>query len=177
LAIDKSPHARVEAMCFLVEIHTSEENTPAKALPLAQALHTEFPESPAMHLIEVSTLYTMKDWDAMLPAAQEFLEKSQKEVPWFTQRYVSPARYCIGIAKLWGKHDVEGALIQMEKILAEDKEPSRWVSFARLRRGQIYDARGDRIKALQDYRAALNGPNMWGLHKEARQYLRTPFKF
>ncbi len=51
IAIDKSELARVEAMTFLIEIYNAEERTPAKALPLAQELHKEFPQSPAMHLM------------------------------------------------------------------------------------------------------------------------------
>src|SRR5262249_11615258 len=47
-AIDKAPHARVEAMMFLIEINMSEENQPEKALPLAKKLHQEFPQSPFM---------------------------------------------------------------------------------------------------------------------------------
>jgi tetratricopeptide (TPR) repeat protein len=177
MAIDYGEHSRVEAMCFLVEIYTTEEKTPEKALPLAHALRKEFPQSPAMHLIEVSTLYTMKAWDEMLPKAEEFLQESEKEEPWYTRRFIPPARYCMGVAKLWGKHDLEGANVEMEKILAEGEGPSRWITFARLRRGQIYDLRGDRTKALQDYRAVLARPNFWESQEEARQYLRDPFKF
>src|SRR5438445_2242053 len=110
MAIDHSEHARVEALCFLIEIYASEENVPEKALPLAQELHKEFPQSPAMHLILVSTLYTMKAWDGTLSEAKDFLQKSEEETPWYTRRYVNPARYCIGVAKLMGKHDPDGAL-------------------------------------------------------------------
>jgi len=178
MAIDHSEHARVEAMVFLVEIYTTEENTPEKALPLARTLRKEFPESPAMHLIEVSTLYTMKAWNEMLPPAENFLQKSENEEPWYTRRFIPPARYCIGVAKLWGKHDVDGAEAEMDKILADGVEgPSRWITFARLRRGQIYDLRGDRAKALQDYQAVLARPDFWDAHKEVRQYLQQPFKF
>jgi tetratricopeptide (TPR) repeat protein len=177
MAIDNSEHARVEAMCFLVEIYASEENTPKKALPLAQALHKEFPQSPGMHLIEVSTLYSMKDWDAVLPDAEEFLRLSEEEQPWYTRKYEAPARYCIGIAKFFGKHDENGALVEMEKILAKEKDESRWVSFAHLRRGQIYDLRGEHERAIAEYHKALEGPDLWGLHSEAEKYLREPFKF
>ncbi len=177
IAIDKSPHARVEAMCFLVEIYASEEGTPKKALPIAEALHHEFPQSPGMHLIKVSTLYTMKDWDAAFPEAEEFLRLADTEQPWYTRQYASPARYCIGIAKFFGKHDLDGALAEMEKIISNASDHSRWVSFAHLRRGQLYDLRGDRAKALVEYRIAMTGPDLWGLHSEARKYLRDPFKF
>jgi tetratricopeptide (TPR) repeat protein len=177
LAIDKSPHARVEAMCFLVEIYTSEENTPEKALPLADALRQEFPQSPGMYLIKVSTLYTMKDWHAVLPEAEDLLRKAEEEKPWYSRQYVAPARYCIGIARFFGKKDLDGAMEEMEKILAQEKDISRWVSFAHLRRGQIYDLRGEREKALADYQKALEGPDLWGLHDETQRYLKDPFKF
>jgi len=176
-AIDKSPHARVEAMCFLVEIYASEENTPKKALPIAEALHKEFPQSPGMHLIKMSTLYIMKDWDAVLPEAEEFLRKAEEEKPWYTRKYVAPARYCLGVAKFFGKHDLDGALAEMDKIIGNTGDHSRWVSFAHLRRAQIYDLHDDRAKALTEYRIALTGPDMWGLRSEAEKHLREPFKF
>src|SRR4029077_2307050 len=170
-------HARVEAMCFLVEIYTSEENTPEKALPIADTLRKEFPHSPGMHLIKVSTLYTMKDWQAVLPEAEDLLRMAEEEKPWYTRQYVAPARYCIGIANLFGRHDPNGAMEEMEKILAQEKDKSRWVSFAHLRRGQIYDLRGEREKALADYNKALEGPVFGALHDKPRRYLKDPFKF
>ena len=45
-AIDKSEHARVEAEMFLIEIYTSEENTPEKALPLAPRFTKNFLHKP-----------------------------------------------------------------------------------------------------------------------------------
>jgi tetratricopeptide (TPR) repeat protein len=177
IAIDKSKHARVEAMTFLIEIYDAEENTPAKALPLARALHKEFPQSPAMHLILMSTLYIMKDWEGMLPEANEILEKSEKEVPWYTQTTILPAQYCIGVGLLFGKHDLNGAFDQMEKILSGKIDENRWVTFALLRQGQIYDLRGERDKAMINYRQVLSRLDTWGTHTEAAQYLKEPFKF
>lgn len=176
-AIDKSTHARVEAMFFLIEIYTSEENTPEKALPITRALRQEFPQSPAMHLAEVMTLFTMKDWDAMSVEAQSFLEKSEKEVPWFTREGIRPALYCLGVAALWSRHDPETCLRYMNRILNMGIDSSRWVSFAYLRRGQAYDLRGEREKALQDYRTVMDRVDFWGSHKEARRYLKEAFSF
>ena len=43
-----------------------------------------------MHLMLMSTLYTMKAWDdSTLPEAKEILEKSEKETPWYTNRLYS----------------------------------------------------------------------------------------
>jgi len=70
-------------MMFLIEIYTSEENTPAKALPIALALHQEFPKSSVMHLAYVSVLYQMKKWSEMTDEAQIFLERSEREAPYY----------------------------------------------------------------------------------------------
>ncbi len=177
LAIDKSEHARIEAMTFLIEIYNAEEKTPAKALPLAQALHQEFPHSPAMHLMLMSTLYVMKQWEPVITEAKEILEKSEKEVPWYTPTTIRPAQYCIGVGLLFGKHDLNGASEWMEKLLAGKMDENRWVTFALLRQGQIYDLRGERAKAMINYRKVLSRLDTWETHKEASQYLKTPFTF
>ena len=176
-AIDKSQHARVEAMFFLIEIYTSEENTPGKALPLTRALRKEFPQSPAMHLAEIMTLYGMKAWGEVIPDAQSFLELSQKEPPYYTKSGVQPALYCLGSAALWGKKDLDQALKYMDDILNDDIDSSRWVTFAFLRRGQIYDLKGLRASAIQDYKTVLSRQNFWGAHEEAKQYLSKPFTY
>ncbi len=176
-AIDKSSHARVEAMFFLVEIYTAEEHTPEKALPITHALRREFPASPAMHLAEVMTLFTMKDWDTMTVEAQSFLEKSEQEVPWFTREGVRPALYCLGAAALWNRHDSEACLRRMNHILNMGIDSSRWVSFAYLRRGQAYDLKGEREKALEDYHRVLDRADFWGSHQEARRYVKKPFSW
>ena len=177
MAIDKAPHARVEAMTFLIEIYNAEEHTPAKALPLARSLHKEFPESPAMHLMVMSTLYVMKDWEEMLPEAREILERSEKQTPWYTPQTINAARYCVGVGLLFGKHDLKGAADQFGMILSGKIDENRWVTFALLRQGQLYDLEGERDKAMSNYRQVLSRLDTWDTHKEATQYLKDPFKF
>jgi tetratricopeptide (TPR) repeat protein len=177
IAIDKSEHARVEAMTFLIEIYNAEEKTPAKALPLARQLHNEFPKSPAMHLMLMSTLYVMKEWDPAVVEAKDILEKSEKEIPWYTKATVRPAQYCIGVGLLFGKHDLNGASEQLDKILSGKIDENRWVTFALLRQGQIYDLRGERDKAMTNYRQVLARLDTWESHREASLYLKAPFTF
>jgi len=175
-AIDKSPHARVESMIFLIEIYTSEEHTPEKALPLTQQLHQEFPTSPAMHLAEIMAYYGMKSWTNVEEESQKFLELSQQEKPWYTREGVPPALYCLGVTELWGRHDPDRAMPYMTQILNGGIDESRWVTFAYLRQGQIYDSKGDRQKALADYQAVLARPEIWGSHGEAKQYIDQPYR-
>jgi tetratricopeptide (TPR) repeat protein len=175
-AIDQSQHARVESMIFLIEIYTSEENTPEKALPLTQQLHKEFPTSPAMHLAEIMAYYGMKSWPDVMVEGKKFLDLSQQQTPWYSKEGERPALYCMGVAELWGLHDQASALAHMNQILEGGIDSSRWVTFAYLRRGQIYDAQGQREKALADYKIVMDRPEFWGSHNEAAQYLDHPFK-
>jgi tetratricopeptide (TPR) repeat protein len=178
LAIDKGQHARVEAMMFLIEIYTWEEDTPEKALPLAQQLHQEFPKSPAMELAEIMDYYELKQWDKVSAMAQDYLEKSEKESPHYTHEGVFPARYCLGVAALWGQKDPDTCLKYMKQIVGEEQQKSsRWVTFAYLRMGQVYDLKGEREKALECYKTVLGRRNFWGSHNEANAYTKQPFRY
>lgn len=174
--IEKGKLARVEAMLFLIEIYTSEEHKPELALPMAQQLHKEFPTSPAMYLAEIMAYYTMEDWDSVKKEAQEFLDLSEKQVPYYQAKGRQTAWYCLGVAALFGDHNLDQSFDYMSKILNEGIDTSRWITFAYLRRGQIYDAKGEREQAVADYKTVLSRPAFWGSHKEARQYLEKPFK-
>ncbi len=175
LAIENGERARVESKIFLIEIYTSEEGTPEKALPLTQELHQQFPTSPAMHLAEIMAYYGMKRWKNVKVEAQKFLELSEKEVPHYQKEGARPARYCLGVATLNEDHDLELALRYMNELL-ETVDSSRWVTFAYLRRGQIYDAKGERAKALANYRAVLSRQDFWGAHREAGRYTKEAYK-
>jgi tetratricopeptide (TPR) repeat protein len=176
-AIEKGQRARVEAMIFLIEIYTSEERTPEKALPLTRELREEFPQSPAMHLAEVMALYSMKDWDAMTPSALEFLDRSEKETPYYTHEGIRPALYVLAIAEFWGHKNPETSLPYINRIFEGGVDSSRWVTFAYLRRGQIHDLHGERQEAIEDYRRVLDRQDFWGAHREAHLYLNERFHF
>jgi tetratricopeptide (TPR) repeat protein len=173
-AIDNGERSRVEAKMFLIEIYTAEEGTPDKALPLIRDLRKEFPESSVMHLTEVSVLYTMKKWTELMEDAQVFLERSERQTPYYSADGITPARYCLGVAALYGRRDPDLAFAFMSQILTT-LDSGRWVSYAYLRRGQIYDLRRDRESALRDYRTVLSRPDFWGSHQEAQTYIKNPF--
>ena len=128
-----------------------------------------------MHLLEATVLYQMKKWPEMMQEAKSLLERSESEVPYYTTEGVRPARYLLGLGALFGRHDLTLAYAYMSQLL-QKSDSSRWVSYAYLRRGQIYDLRNERDKALQDYRTVLSRDDFWGSHKEAQTYLREPFK-
>ena len=127
----------------------------------------------------MSTLYVMKDWEnKCLPQAREILDTLRKANavvhPANDQRY---RLYCVGVGLLFGKHDLKGAAEQFQIILSGKIDENRWVTFALLRQGQIYDLQGECDKAMSNYRQVLSRLDTWDTHKEASQYLKDPFKF
>jgi tetratricopeptide (TPR) repeat protein len=176
-AIEKGEHASVEARMFLIEIYTYHENHPEKGLEVAKELHREFPRSPAMHLAEIIDYYELKRWDEVTQHSTEFMEKSEKESPYYRNPGLYPAWYCLGVAALWGKHDIEHCAAYMNKILKHSPETSHWRTFANLRLGQVFDVQGKRDQAMDMYRTVLFRPDRWGSRDEARAYLKKPFQF
>jgi tetratricopeptide (TPR) repeat protein len=177
-AIEKGEHARVEAMMFLIEIYTWEEKTPEKALEIAQRLHAEYPKSPAMYLAEIIDYYELHQWDKLTEEAQDYLVKSLQQADYYPREGRFPAWYCIGIAAFWGGHDADQALLYMNKIIAEETNPSsRWLTFAYLRAAQANDVKGQREQALALYRKVLDRPDFWGSHNEAKHGIKDPVRF
>ena len=160
-AIDKGNHARIEAMMFLIEIYTSEENTPDKALPLAEALRKEFPQSYVMHLTEATVLYQMKKWPEMVKEAQSLLEKSQSGVPYYSSEGVRPARYLLGLGALYGRHDLTLANAYMNQLAAERTIPAAGSAMptcaADKSRTCAENAKRPRGTTAQSYRETISG--------------------
>lgn len=181
VAVEKAPHARIEALFFLVEILAFEENQPVQALPLTRQLREELPLSPAAHLAEITTLFNHAlyndpaQWETVLKESEDFLRRSEQETPWHKKDGIWPALYCIGNAHLYGRGSLEDAERYFAQILRDSPQESRWRSFSLIRMGQIADLRGQRKTAIDGYRQVLARPEFWGSHHEARLYLKKPF--
>ncbi len=73
-ALKNGRHARVEAILFLIDIYTSWEKQPEKAVSLARQLYQKYPQSPAMHLALIGTLSAAKQWDLVSAESEKFLK-------------------------------------------------------------------------------------------------------
>ena len=176
-AMEKGGHSRVEASIFLIEIYSHEEKQPEKALALAEQLRQEFPQSPAMNLSVILMLNQLRRWTEMGKEAEDFLKKAEAQTPFYTQKEAIPGRYFAGLAAFMGRRDFHRARELLNPLIQEaPNSRSRWITFALLRRGQSYDAQGERAKAKADYRKVLARPDVWKSHEDAKRYLEKPFK-
>jgi predicted Zn-dependent protease len=175
-AIHKGPHSRVEAMVFLIEIYANEEHQPAKALPLAHQLRQEFPQSAAMQTSEILVLNQLHRWSDAEKEAQDMLDKAMQKKNYYTEKDADIGRYLVGLAALMGDHDLKKCRAMLNPLIEKaDHSPSRWITFALLRRGQSYDADHDRAKAKADYERVLARPDVWDSHAEATRFLAKAF--
>jgi tetratricopeptide (TPR) repeat protein len=71
----------------------------------------------------------------------------------------------------------QGAANEFRESLAGNKEP-RWTEvWAHINLGKVYDATGQRERALNEYRLALRTKdNTRGALDEAAKYIETPYK-
>ncbi|HOX23361.1 MAG TPA: hypothetical protein PLL10_07850, partial [Elusimicrobiales bacterium] len=68
------------------------------------------------------------------------------------------------------------AMEWLTRAVEEKRHPEKgWVTFAYLRRAQLYDLFGEREKAVQDYAAAAVRPDYWDSRKEAKKGLKKPY--
>jgi len=174
-ALDRGQHSRVEAMLFLIEIYSSHEHQPMKALAIARQLHSDFPQSPAMHLAEIQALYDAHQWATLAVASQRFMDRCERNEPYYSNAGIPEGRYYRGLADLWGQRRVNSCIALMTSVIATAAPASRWATFAHLRRGQAYDVERRRSDAMADYRIVLSRPDVWGSQAEANAYLHTPF--
>jgi hypothetical protein len=177
-AIHKGPHSRVEAMVFLIEIYGNEEHQPAKALPLAHQLRLEFPQSAAMQIGEILVLNELRRWKEAETQAQDLLDKATQKKNYYGEKDADTGRYLVGLAALMGDHDLKKCRAMMNPLIEKAAQsPSRWITFAFLRRGQSYDANRERAKAKADYERVLSRADVWNSHAEARHFLEKAFAY
>lgn len=174
LAKERGRYATVEATLFLIEIYTEREQTPEHALPLAQQLRQEFPESPAMHFALMMALFHQKDWTGLREEANGYLRRIQAQDPYYTAKGMAPALYCLAMSYLRGEKDLDRAHAMLTQIIETSPEPSRWVTFAHLRRGQIADLQGKRELAKENYRDVLDRQDVGESYRYAKEYLKRP---
>lgn len=75
------------------------------------------------------------------------------------------------------QHNYQSAANSFRDALSGDDDPKWTEVWSRIKLGQIFDATGQRDRAVNEYRQALQtNDNTQGALSEARRYLQTPYK-
>jgi len=168
--------AAVPATVTLTRILSGWEEQYAEALPYAQLLASRYPGNPEF-LFLLAFLYSETQHTrqalSMAEAIRVALEQKRPHFPpELTPRYLQLRGK---IAMDAGAH--EEALTFFRRAIEQQSVKFTWITaWAHTRTGMIYDLQGERNKAVQSYRRALeiDGP---GLAQEmAERYLSEPYR-
>jgi len=175
LTAEKGRFFRSEAKLFLIAILVQFEKKYPEALGIAQSMIAEQPDNVFFQFVEVSTRYNSHDWYGAISSAKEFLSRHKDSPNDEVQKLMPLVHLIIGNSNLMLQRRSE-AMLWLNRAVSETRHPEKgYVTFAYLRRAQLYDLEGDRAKALDDYAIAAARPNYWDSKKEAKQGLKKPF--
>lgn len=178
IAREKATFTADSAKLLLIEVQNtrgSKYYAPEKSLAYIQQLHAKFPANPLMHYVVLICLFETGNYDAVLAGGQEFLDLIGTN-PFYKDIYISRAYTALGTAYMakgeWAK--ARETFEQGQQALAH-QEPSRWGVWNEYRLGQVYDALGEREKALIQYKKVLSFKDKWGFDDFAKTGLKTPW--
>lgn len=174
MAMSKSryPFASAQAASNLAYVYIVYEREYIRSLDLVRGLLKEYPNSPYFRFLEVLLLDRGGDWQASHERARALFARA-KEDPAILGRKRMSMLCGVAANRCLKPKALKPAVDWFTRALAEPG-PEDWRAFCSFYRGAAYDVLGRRDEALEDYRAALAGPDLAGSHAFARRCLKKP---
>lgn len=175
LAVEKGRFFPTEARLFLINILIQFEKQYPEAVQTALDLIHQQPDNVFFQFVEVLARYNSHDWMGAIDTGREFLARHQDSSNDEVQKQLPLVYLIIGNSNLMLQQRDE-AMVWLGKAINETRHPEKgWVTFAYLRRAQLYDLLGNRAKAVEDYTVAASRPEYWDSRKEAKRGLKKPY--
>lgn len=174
---DKGKFSADSAKLLLVEIsiHNEKYYNPQLAAQLISEVRQKYPQNPLFEFVSIIADYENKNYDRVISASQEFLNKIGKE-KFYKEIYIARTYSAIGTAYmaqgLWEK-----AAKTFEKSIAATatQDMSRWQMNNMLRLAEVYDILDKRDEALKIYKDIKKAKESWGIDEVAEIYIKKPF--
>ena len=148
---------------------------PNKSLEYIRQLRAKYPKNPLMHYVEIICLFETGDYDAVQEGGREFLGLIGQDL-FYKDIYISRAYTSIGTSYMaQGKWEQARAAFEEGQAALAKQEPSRWGVWNEYRLGQVYDALGERGKAVAQYKKVLSFKDKWGFDEVAKQGVKHPW--
>ncbi|MFN0117122.1 MAG: tetratricopeptide repeat protein [Elusimicrobiota bacterium] len=173
IASEKGVYTRIAARFFLAGILSGMEKKPQEALHVLQDLRTEFPMSPFVQIVILTTLYNTTDIGAFQKEAQGFLDKIEsKNISSFFKCH---AHFFKGMSyfkqKKWS--DAEG---EFKQAIVNGNEYIPFYTWSHLYQGYSLDAQGKRAEALVLYKKVKGFRRRWRSQEFADDRIKKPFQ-
>ena len=174
LAVDKgqfvSDNSRTLQLVLLVREKRYED-----ALSSLHYLKSNSPKNFVVHLNEARLLESLGRHTEAARLYQEVLRKAEDGQPHFDRIPLTTFRYAAG-QKLLKLGNAEAALEQFRKSMNDSETPQRERTLSLLASGNSLDLLDRRSEAVEYYQSVLEQPNLDRSHKQARKYLKKPFR-
>ena len=180
LCSEKGRYAGIECSYFLLQIYFSYEKDYQKALVLALSLNSRFPNNPMFHRY-VGRCYVMQNnWQMVRSVFTGIADRAQRNERGYLDSALREAEYYLGLCDM-NERKYDSALKHLYKCdelsrTLDREEVSGFMVMANLKVGMIYDAISRRNLAEEQYRKVLAMKDYLDSHRQADEYLKTPFK-
>ncbi len=171
-------YAATEAKSVLLQVYYQFEQDPANALPLAQELHSQFPDNAYFHRYlgrcQVQ-LGMSSDYEATW---RDILKKCIFGKLSYDKLTAREALYYVGLA-IMNKGMYDLALKYFYKCDEGnrflDSDETGFLVMVNLKIGNIYDIQGKRDLAITQYNKVLGWGDRQNSHELAKQYIAKPY--
>jgi hypothetical protein len=178
-AAENARYAGIEAAYFLMQILYFNEKNYGEGYTLAKELTERFPQNPLFKRYYGRFAVALNRWNTGYEVFTEVKQHFDDGVFGYSLPAGREANYYIG-QYLFHRNEYEEALdyysevIRISNELDQDSQ-SGFMILATLRRGMIFDALGERDRALQEYRTVRSLDDYQGSRKLAERYMEIPY--
>ena len=178
-ASEQATYANVEATYFLLQILQNYELKYDQALPLAQTLHTRYPNNPIFHKYVGRCFAALGRLNEMRGIYSDIVDLVRQKHFGYDSYTDREAQYYLGLFEM-GAGNNDEALPYFYKAdelsrTLDHKEQSGFMVMTNLKIGMIYDLQRKRELASAQYNKVLNMTDFQGAHAQAESFLKTPY--
>ncbi len=171
-AADKGNYASIPAKLFLVNIYSSLEKEPKKAIVVLNRLREEFPVSPFIHMLTVVAMYNHGTPEELEAQAQEFVKRVDNGT--YRKEFATQADFAMGLTAFKGRQ-WQTAVTEFDKGIAAGTVKDPFFTWSFLYKGYALDVLNRREEAKACYREVLSHIRRWGAHDNAESRLKKSF--
>lgn len=172
-------YAKTEAKVSLLQAYFQFEKNPSEALKVAQDLLNQYPQNPYFHRYVGRCQVMMGMYPQMEQTWRNAVQACIDKKVGYDQQTAREALYYVGLA-LMNRKSLDSSLKYFYKCDEAgrylDEDVSGFTVKVNLKIGNIYDMRGQRELAIQQYKKVLAWEERQNSHEEANRYLQNPYK-
>lgn len=170
-------YVKTEGIYYLTQIYFLYEEQYSEALHYVRRLRKRHPKNPYFHNYEGRVYAKWGRWDHAREVFSEVVNRVEADRAGYNVHMEEIARYYLGRERLY-KQEYDEALTHLKRLKTltdRDIEDNRYRVLAFLYSGMVYDARGNREMAVDQYYTVLEMDDPIDVHKRAEKYLETPY--